>query len=177
MDFQTLLETYHCTVVRTQVIRSGSAPWRVNAAQQWTFDAGRSWREVVVWVRRDAVCERCGASFSVTYQLRGDAHVRYHQAQLEDAAFEHALRGKLRRRERCPVCHALQREPRHALLSEEWRAIGIGLIGILGSVGATVGLGVLGAWLGESSGFVLGLLLGLGVAVFITRWMLERLMG
>lgn len=177
MDFQSLLETYRCTVVQTQVVRSGSAPWRMNAAQQWTFDAGRSWREVIVWVRRDAICERCGAPFSITYQLHGDAHVRYHQAHLEDAAFEHALRGHLRRRLRCPACHAVQREPRHTLLREEWRGVGVGLTGILASVGATVGLALLGAWVAGSSGFVLGLLLGLVAAVFITRWMLLRLLA
>ncbi len=131
---------------------------------------------MLVLVRREAVCEVCGATYHVTYTLHGDAHVRYHQAHYDDAALEHALRQYLRRRSRCPVCHAWQREPRRSLLREDLRSAAIGLGGLAASVAVTLGLSVLGAWLGQGIGLAVGLVLGLVATFYITRWMLLHLL-
>ena len=153
-----------------RTVGSGRSPWKRDVDGSLTFDTSGRWREVVLQVRREVTCERCGEAFGYTFQVVEEGHVHRGQHTPVYEELARALEHQLRRPIRCPHCHARQqqgRERRHALIGGA--AMGGGILGA--TVCVFGGCALAGMW-----GLALGAVVSGGLVIKLTQWMPARVL-
>ncbi|MFC2036686.1 hypothetical protein ACFLYD_01780 [Chloroflexota bacterium] len=161
-----VFDAYGLRILGRERRRSWFAPWRRSLSLDVKdgYDPQSTWTETHYVLRRDATCESCGQWFGYSFEVDQISWV--HKAgRGTDGALRRELARQLRRRMRCPHCHAVQRDPRRELLCRDRKqsALGCGLV-LVGLL-SIAGLGALGAWLGGMAGFLVGGFLGLAAAL------------
>jgi hypothetical protein len=168
-DLDDLMQRYALRIIGREVVASGPASWggtRAGPSGTSTYDPAAYWQKVRYTVHRELACERC--AFRWGYAFEVDQTSRTHQdGSSSDSALLTAIRAQIRRRIKCPRCRHVQAEPRNSLRRRDLQQNLVGCLSIalpLPLVGVLVWLGgqVLGG-VGAVLGLILGLLLAVGV--------------
>jgi ribosomal protein L37AE/L43A len=171
-----LMKAHNFSIVKMETLGGGSATWGRGRTSGITFDSAGRWREVALEIQRNLVCEACGRDFDYTFQIIAGGTISRGQRTLDPAALVSKLEHQLRRRIRCPHCHALQRDVRHAFIRREIHHSLVGLTAVGGTVVGALGLSSGGYMLAGEWGLMAGLGLSVALVLTLTRWMLAHLL-
>lgn len=166
-----LMKRHRFSIVEIETLRSGNTPGEVR-----TF-AGVRWREVALAMRRDLICEYCHAPFHYTFQVREESYGGGAQSTSDYAGLTRAVERELRRRVRCPDCHAIQHTARRAALQRERRHNLIGLAAIGGSMVSAVALASGGYIVAGGWGLAVGCVVAVGLMLKWVQWMLAEILN
>ena len=162
VELQEVFDEYGLRIIQRDRQRSGAAPWRTFLPPDGgsVYDPDATWTETHYTIRRNVLCEACGQLFGYSFEV--DQISRVHTAERStDGTLRREVARQLRRRLRCSHCRAVQREPRRTLRRQDHLRSGLGCGLILVGLLLVGGLGMLGAYLGGTVGFFLGMLVGL----------------
>lgn len=162
---------------RFSVVSLGELLAQTPLREAGAFDRRANRKEITIALRRDLICEVCGEPFDTTFSVVTHSVAGRGGRTVDSDTVRAELERQLRRRVRCPFCHAVQRGDRRSFLRRERRH---SLIGIAAVSGTIVGTSML-----SGGGYLLagtwGLMLGLGGSFVLTwtltRWMLAQLLA
>jgi hypothetical protein len=167
-ELQEIFDEYGLRIIQRDRRRSGAAPWRTFLSPDGgpAYDPDATWTETHYTIRRNVLCESCGQLFGYSFEV--DQISRVHRiGRSTDGALQRELSRQLRKRLRCSYCRAIQREPRRSLRRQDHLRSGLGCGLVLTGLLLVGGLGMMGAYLGGTVGFFLGLLAGLVLSLVL----------
>ncbi len=164
------MRRYRISILEIKTLRSGHRPGDVRHL------TGGHWREVLLVMRRDLICEHCHTPFHYTFQVHEETSGAGVQSASDYAALTHAVERELRRRVRCPDCRGVQRVARHMVLRRERRHNLVGLAAIGGSTAGAVALAGCGYIVAGGWGLVLGCIAAVVLMLKLVQWMVAELL-
>ncbi|MBN2007221.1 MAG: hypothetical protein JXA21_27975 [Anaerolineae bacterium] len=165
------MRRHRFSILEIKTLRSGNRPADVRHL------TGGHWREVVLAMRRDLICEHCHAPFHYIFQVHEESFGAGARSTSDYAALTHAVERELRRRVRCPDCRAVQHKARHTALRREHRHNLIGLATIAGSVVGAAFLAIGGYAIAGVWGLAVGCIVAVGLMLRLVQWMVAELLN